>query len=147
MARERNSFTKSRQFNVKLMAEEAEAITPGLGMAVSFGGFVRLTSNESIVEPSTEPRVMRKNMGVVELEAQPGEIFVDTNRVLTSGEITALGVAFHDHDERGLTTEQTEAAQDLTDVDYLETHHPTSSDATEQHKRMTRLLLRREGKL
>jgi len=109
-----------KDFNASKLSEELS----GIPVRVSFAGFVPSLpgSDRLIFTPASQRREVERRFdgkGLTVVEADPGEMYFDSDRELTAEEIVQLDAILSSHDSANLTAEQVRQDQDRTDLEEL----------------------------
>ena len=120
-------YTKIRDFNTQLMAEEVQALSPAIpAFQQSFPGFDQSGGQATPIADAS--RVISRNGSTILDTAVRGEVRYETRDPLTAAEVTAIDGALDAHDETGRSTEQANSDRIQTDLATLRTRLPLITD-------------------
>ena len=140
-----------KDFNPLLFKEQVRALFPvDTSVAITLGGFDVVT-RRILMTPSAQARPIVISSGVVTQEAQPGEIWMETEVPPTSQQLTDYDDVISNHVSTNKSAAEVAEAQDVVDLDDVEADYENYSTLSTARKdvlveKTMRLLLRDQGR-
>jgi hypothetical protein len=128
---------KLKTFNKSLVSEQLQTLAISGVRGVTFAGF---DPDVNVLSVAEKTRAITTRNGKVTESAEPGEIWVDSERELTEEEKINFEVLFESHNDTHKSKQQVAADLERSDLDALETLLP---ELTLTEKIMARLILRK----